>query len=106
MSSGYRRYEFLLPMRYNDGQLIPRQHLADTVLELEGRFGAVSAETQVIRGFWRDEGKSYRDDLIRVFVDVPDTEESAEFFRAFKARLKDRFRQLDIWMTSHPVEVV
>ena len=27
---------------------------------------------QTIRGLWRHEGESYRDDLIRVFVDVAD----------------------------------
>jgi hypothetical protein len=67
-----RRYEFLLPLRFNDGQPVPNDLLADSLLELEEKFGAVSSETQVIRGFWRPEGQSYRDDLVRVFVDVPD----------------------------------
>ncbi len=37
-----------------------------------GGSGAVSSEMQTIRGVWRHEGESYRDDLIRVFVDVAD----------------------------------
>jgi hypothetical protein len=32
--------------------------VADTLLELEQRFGTVSAETQTIRGLWRNEGES------------------------------------------------
>ena len=106
MSNSYRRFEFLLPRRYNDGKPIPDEVLAETLLELEGEFGAVSADTQVIQGRWRHGGKSYRDELVRVFVDVPDTPENVEFFRAFKERLKFRFQQLDIWMTSHSVEVI
>ncbi len=106
MSASYRRYEFLLPLRFNDGQPIPNEHVADALLEVEGRFGAVSAETQVIRGFWRHEGRSYRDDLVRVFIDTLDQPESRQFFQEFKERLKARFQQIDIWMTSYPIDVL
>jgi len=44
----WRRYEVLLPVRFNDGVRIPKALLAQTILELEERFGAVSCETQVI----------------------------------------------------------
>ena len=76
------------------------------MLELRERFGAVSAETQTIRGTWQHEGQTYRDDLVRVFVDVPDVPESREFFVGFKERVKSRFGQLDIWMTTYLVEVI
>jgi len=39
-------------------------------------------------------------------VDVADTENSRAFFVAYKEQLKTRFRQLDIWMTTHPIEVI
>jgi hypothetical protein len=67
-----RRYEILIPSRFNGGTPIPDELLAETLLELEEEFGAVSCETQVIRGLWRQEKKSYRDDLTRVFTDVRD----------------------------------
>jgi hypothetical protein len=38
-------------------------------------------------------------------VDVTDSPEVRDFFRAYKEVLKARFQQLDIWMTSYPVEV-
>ncbi len=85
---------------------VPDEVVAETLLELEQRFGAVSAETQTIRGFWRHEGESYRDDLIRVFVDVADEPEQRQFFLEFKERVKVRFGQLDIWMTTYPIEVL
>jgi hypothetical protein len=80
--------------------------VADTLLELEQQFGAVSSETQTIRGFWRHEGESYRDDLIRVFVDVADDSGHRQYFIDLKERLKVRFRQVDIWMTTYPIEVL
>ena len=56
MSSTFRRFEILLPLRFNDGQPVPSELVADTLLELETRFGAVSSETQTIQGLWRHEG--------------------------------------------------
>jgi hypothetical protein len=106
MSRSLRRYEILLPLRFNDGQPVPDDLVADTLLELEQRFGAVSSETQTIRGLWRYEGESYRDDLIRVFVDVADEAEHRRFFLEFKERLKARFQQIDIWMTTYSIEVL
>jgi hypothetical protein len=106
MSKPYRRFEMLLPLRFNDGQPVPEDLIADTLLELEQRFGAISSETQTIHGRWHHEGLAYRDDLVRVFVDVPDEPEARQFFAEYKERLKARFKQVDIWMTTYPVEVL
>jgi hypothetical protein len=105
MSTMLRRFELLLPRRSNTGELFPEDLFAQTQLELRGQFGAVSSETQIIRGFWTQAGQVYRDELLRVFVDISDSPEAREFFREFKDVLKKRFDQLDIWMTSHPVEL-
>ena len=104
MSVSFRRFEILLPRRFNDGQPVPDELIADALLELEGRFGAVSCETQTIRGLWRHEDELFRDDLIRAFVDAPDVPESRQFFLEFKERLKERFDQLEIWITSHALD--
>ena len=48
----------------------------------------------------------FRDDLIRVFVDVPDVPENRQFLLDFKNRLKVRFKQLEIWMTTYAIEVM
>ncbi len=106
MSSSFRRYEILLPRQFNDGQPVPDELMADTVFDLRNQFGAVSSETQIIRGLWTYQGQSYRDELSRVFVDVLDTAETQQFFREFKERLKARFCQIEIWITSYPIEVI
>lgn len=48
MSDSFRRFEILLPRKFNDGQPVPDDLLADVLMELEGRFGAVSSETQTL----------------------------------------------------------
>ena len=39
-----------------------------------------------------------------MFVDVPDLDSNREFFLDFKERLKERFQQIDIWVTSYPLD--
>ena len=58
MSTTLRRYEILLPSRFNDGQPVPATLIADTLVELKQRFGSVSCETQIIRGQWTHQGQS------------------------------------------------
>ncbi len=104
--SDLRRYEIFLPRKFNDGQPVPEELVAETLLELRQEFGAVSWETQVIRGMWQHQDFVFRDDLIRVFADVADTPANREFFRHLKEQLKVRFRQVEIWMTTYQVDVV
>ena len=66
MKKSWRRYEVLLPLQFNDGSPVPDALIAQTLLELRQKFGALSAETQTIRGQWRHGGKVYRDELMRV----------------------------------------
>jgi hypothetical protein len=101
-----RRFEVLLPLRLNDGTPVGDDAVADTLMELEEQFGAVSCETQTILGRWRFEAQSYRDDLVRVFVDVEDLPKHRDFFVVYKSHLKERFQQLDIWMTTYLIEVL
>ena len=104
--SSFRRYEMLLPLMFNDGSTVPDDLVAETLLELKNQFGPFSSETQVTRGQWTHAEQSFRDSLMRVYVDVTDLPEHREFFTAFKETLKVRFQQIDIWMTTYPVDVI
>ena len=73
MSSRWRRFEVLLPLRFNDGRDVPGEWTAEAVLEIVEHFGAASYETQRVEGHRRHSGILYRDDLVRVVVDVPDS---------------------------------
>ncbi len=106
MPKPYRRYELLLPTSFNDGSAVPNDLVGQTLLEIRKQFGAVSSETQFVEGHWEFEGRVYRDHNVRIFVDVPDTQENQQFFVDFKERLKERFQQIDIWMTTHPLDVI
>ena len=105
MSSRWRRFEVLLPLQFNDGPDVPPEWLADAVLEVVDRFGAASYETQKVEGHWRHAGVLYRDTLVRLIVDVPDTAAHRQWMRQFKTRWKDRLEQLDLWLVSYRIEV-
>lgn len=100
-----RRFEILLPLQLNDGSPVPPAALHQVLDEVRQRFGAVSFETQTIHGIWENQGALFRDDLSRLFVDVPDTAENIAWFTAFKERLKADFQQLELWVISHPISV-
>ena len=104
--SNSRRFEILLPLKFNDGQQVPWELIGETLQELKRRFGAASWETQIIHGLWQHQQTEFRDDLVRIFLDVEDRPEHREFFRDYKEKLKTRFRQIEIWMTTYPIDVI
>lgn len=101
-----RRYELFLPLRFNDGQEVPEQLATEVFLELRRKFGAASADTQIIQGSWVHGESVYRDELTRLFIDVPDSAENAAYFSDLKERLKIRFKQIEIWITTYPIDAV
>ena len=105
MSSRWRRFEVLLPLQFNDGREVPPEWLAEAVLEIVDQFGAASYETQKVEGHWRSSGVLYRDTLVRLVVDAPDTAGHRGWMRDFKERWKNRLEQLELWLVSYRIEV-
>jgi hypothetical protein len=105
MPSKWRRYVVMLPLQFNDGAEVPGAWLSEAVLEIVEHFGAASYETQKVEGQWRHEGVLYRDELVKVVVDVPDTAANRRWMKGFKARWKKRLKQLELWMVSYPITV-
>ena len=95
----------LLPLQFNDGRDVPAEWLADAHLEVVEQFGAASYETQRIEGQWLQGATLYRDNLVRLVVDVPDTVRNRRWMQAFKQRWKGKLDQLELWMVSYLVTV-
>lgn len=105
MSSKWRRYEVLLPLQFNDGRDIPSEWLVESVLEVVDHFGAASYETERIEGHWSHGGIRYRDNLVKLVVDVPDTAANRQWMAEFKSKWKTRLEQLELWLVSYRIEV-
>jgi hypothetical protein len=62
-------------------------------------------DTVRITGTWKYGGTRYRDELLRMRIDTNDPSAKA-FFRAQKAIWKERFQQIDIWITAYEIEII
>jgi hypothetical protein len=84
---------------------VPSEWLAEAVLEVVDHFGAASYETQKLEGHWRHSGVIYRDNLVKIIVDAPDSARNRQWMGQFKARWKERLEQYDLWLVSYRIEV-
>ena len=102
----HRRDEILLPIRYNDGSLVEPEKFKVTYEEIVTHVGAVTIRPATVHGIWTHEGQRFEDDSVHLYVDVEDTPESERFFRELKETLKERFRQIDVWIISYAIRIV
>src|SRR5262245_34781561 len=100
-----RRFEVMLPLQFNDGEAVPEDWIGDAVLEVADHFGAASLETQRIKGHWRHAGVLYRDNLVRIVVDVPGTVKNRKWMKEVKKRWKERLKQIELWMVSYRIDI-
>ena len=47
----------------------------------------------------------YRDDLVRIVVDVPDLAKNRKWMKTFKERWKTRPKQLELWLVSYGIQI-
>jgi hypothetical protein len=100
------RFEILLPLFYNDGRAVEDRKFIETDDELVASFGATSTDSVTIRGHWLYQSTIYEDRLVRVRLDVEDTPENWQMMRDIKEVLKQRFEQIDIWISAHRIEIL
>ena len=105
MRNKLRRYEVLLPARFNDGREVPEELLGEAVKEIVTQFGAVAYFENAAQGYWQHGDELYRDNLGLIVVDLPDTIKNRKWMKAYKARWKERLDQLEIWMVSYRIDI-
>jgi hypothetical protein len=85
MSSKLRRFEVLLPVRFNDGREIPQELLGEAINEIVDQFGAATFYKQAIEGHWQHGDSMYRDDLACLVIDVPNTAQNRKWMKPSRA---------------------
>src|SRR6266704_4796782 len=101
----FRRYEILLPTRYNDGTPVEDEKLDLVIEELSKEFGGLTFYPEHLRGLWIHEGQRFAEASVRLVLDVEDTLQAADFFSRYKGILKERFRQIDLWIVSYEIRI-
>jgi hypothetical protein len=101
------RYDVILPAFFNDKSKVPPKLFKQTFDEVLEQFGALTLGNGPFRGSWKDEnGKVFDDENYRFYVDCKDTESNLAWFRSHKEPWKLRFKQHDLWITSHPIRLI
>lgn len=101
-----KRYEILLPLKYNDGTFIEKIKFYETIKELLAVFPGITLRPEPMIGAWVHRGQTYVDTSILIQIEVEDTEENRDFFVKYKEILKERFDQIEIWITGHPIDII
>jgi hypothetical protein len=100
------QYVILLPLFFNDGRPVPAERRLETYEELIQQFGGLTVEEVDVRGFWVHEGVRYQDVAKRVIVAAEATPENDAFMRQLKETLKERFEQIDIWISAQTIDLI
>ena len=61
----FRRYEIILPTRYNDGTPVPEENHLWVGEQLASEFGAYTFEPQPVRGVWTHQAIRYEENNLR-----------------------------------------
>ena len=101
----FRRYEILLPTRYNDGSPVERQKIDATLMELASHFGGLTFRPEPLAGVWLHRGQRFDDSNVCVVVAVEESPETGMYFERFKTVLKERFRQIEIYVVSYDIRI-
>ena len=69
-----RRYEILLPLKFNDGRPVPAELFYETREDLLARFEGLSWVTHPIEGMWKQEGITVCINCGNITSSVPEVE--------------------------------
>ena len=96
--------QFLLPLKYNDGSDIEPRKFDLVRQEILNKFGGFTIAPFSLDGAWIDPNSNIkyfdRTKLFEVAIDF--TEENKQFLSDYKGKLKQRFRQHEIYMVVKP----
>ena len=76
----------------------------DSLSEVSDTLGAFTARTSPWVS-WTEDGMRYDDRLFLLSIDVEDTAGHRKWIAHFKSDLLERFEQLEIHVTSYPIDL-
>jgi hypothetical protein len=100
------QYVILLPRQFNDGSPVPDELILQTHDELMEHFEGITFDAVDVSGLWKYEGVTYRDTLRRVTIVDANDEISEASLREYKEVLKQRFDQLEIFISAQQIRML
>ncbi|HUP88136.1 MAG TPA: hypothetical protein VM100_02175 [Longimicrobiales bacterium] len=95
----------MLPLRDNNGNPFPESQFESVRKELADNFGGVTAFMRApAKGLWETDGQLVQDDVVIFEVMVDHLER--EFWRLYRLELEKTFRQEQILIRAHKIEML
>jgi hypothetical protein len=69
-------------------------------------FSALQTQAKACGYQNRTFARASEDKLIRIVIDTEPSDDIDEYFKQYKELLKERFKQIDIWITRHEIDVI
>lgn len=107
MARSARRYDFYLPLTYNDGRLVPDVKFEAVEDRLIEHFGGLTSQQRSfpLKGIWQAEAQLFLDQVIVLTVLDFRRRGSTRFVGELKKDLLREFDQLEILITESPLRV-
>jgi hypothetical protein len=107
MARSARRYDFYLPLAFNNGRLIPNEYFDQVERRLLVQFGGVTSLKRdfPMRGIWQGESQLYFDQVIVMTALDFRRAGSTRFVSGLKRDLLRQFDQLEILVTESSLRV-
>jgi hypothetical protein len=97
--------EILLPLYDNDGRHLAADLFQEVRVELQEQFGGFTAHTRApAEGSWTGEARTARDDI--VIFEVMAAALDRTWWRGYRRRLEARFRQDEVVIRAHAIEIL
>ncbi len=100
-----RNYDVYLPVRYNDGAIIPQATLGQIRDGIVQKFGGATV-LALSSGSWHHCGETHSEDIRILRVICEDNEGSKKFFEELKEQLEEQLKQTEIFIVTWEVETV
>jgi hypothetical protein len=97
--------QLFLPLYDEAGSVFPEKHFAAVRDELTERFGGITTYSRApAKGFWKDEGKLHRDDI--VVFEVMAKHLDRQWWDSYRQNLETNFRQEQVLIRAQMIEII
>ena len=98
-------FQLFLPLYDEQGLTFPDQHFSAVRELLTEKFGGITTYSRApAKGFWKDEGKLHKDDI--VVFEVMAEHLDRPWWNAYRQTLQARFRQDELLIRAQLIEVI
>ena len=99
-----REYDIYVPLNYNDGTPVDARKFQKLQKTLLSHFTGLTVFPQPQRGYWKESGVTYEDEIVLYRVVTRKSASARQFLKKLKKQLESDFRQEKILIVEREVK--